>query len=83
MRTASASFEAERVVIAVAPAVAARIRYSPPLPLARDALAQRMFMGAYMKGIATYERPWWRDQGMSGPGVPRLPAGADGRRCQR
>jgi monoamine oxidase len=66
VRTTSGSFDAERAVIAVAPAVAARIRYSPPLPLARDALAQRMFMGAYMKGIATYDRPWWRDQGMSG-----------------
>ena len=67
-------------MIAVAPAVAARIRYAPALPLARDALAQRMFMGAYMKGIATYERPWWREQGMSGLGVPGLPARADGRR---
>ena len=66
VRTASASFDAERVVIAVAPAVAARIRYSPPLPLERDALAQRMFMGAYMKGIAAYDTPWWRGQGMSG-----------------
>ena len=60
-------------MIAVAPAVAARIRYSPPLPLARDALAQRMFMGAYMKGIATYERPWWREQGMSGLGYRDSP----------
>jgi monoamine oxidase len=66
VRTASRSFEAERVVLALAPALAARIRYSPALPLARDALAQRMFMGAYMKGIATYERPWWRERGLSG-----------------
>jgi monoamine oxidase len=66
LRTPSDSFEAERLVLAVAPAVAARIRYSPQLPLAREALAQRMFMGAYMKGIAAYERPWWREQGLSG-----------------
>ncbi len=73
VRTPQGSFEAERVVIAVAPAVAARIHYSPSLPLARDALAQRMFMGAYMKGIATYERPWWRERGLSGLGYRDSP----------
>jgi monoamine oxidase len=66
VRTADGSFDADRVVLALSPALAARIRYSPALPLARDALAQRMFMGAYMKGIATYARPWWRDLGLSG-----------------
>jgi monoamine oxidase len=64
--TPSGTFEAEHVVIAVSPALAARIDYAPALPLARDALGQRMFMGAYMKGIATYERPWWRERGLSG-----------------
>ncbi len=66
VRTPARSFEAERLVVALAPAIAARIDYSPPLSLDRDALAQRMFMGAYMKGIATYERPWWRQRGLSG-----------------
>jgi monoamine oxidase len=66
VRTTSGSFEGERLVVAVSPALAARIRYSPSLPMARDALTQRMFMGAYMKGIAIYERPWWREQGLSG-----------------
>jgi monoamine oxidase len=68
VRTGSGSFEAQLVVIAVAPAIAARIHYTPPLPLARDALSQRMFMGAYMKGVATYDRPWWRQRGLSGLG---------------
>jgi monoamine oxidase len=66
VRTPAGAYEADRAVIATSPAVAGRIRYFPPLPLARDALAQRMFMGAYMKGIAIYDRPWWRAQGMSG-----------------
>jgi monoamine oxidase len=66
VQTTSGSFEGERLIVAVSPALAARIRYSPPLPPARDALTQRMFMGAYMKGIAIYERPWWREQGLSG-----------------
>ena len=49
----------------MSPAVAARIEYEPGLP-AREALGQRMPMGAYMKGVAIYDRAWWRDRGLSG-----------------
>lgn len=56
---------AAHVIAAVAPALAGRIALEPPLP-AREALAQRMPMGAYMKGVAVYERAWWRDRGLSG-----------------
>jgi len=57
---------AGRVIVAVSPAVAGRIEFDPPLPPAREALAQRMPMGAYMKAAALYERAWWRDRGLSG-----------------
>jgi monoamine oxidase len=57
---------ARDVIVAVSPALAARIEFEPALPAAREALGQRMPMGAYMKGIALYERPWWRDRGLSG-----------------
>ena len=57
---------ATKVVVAVSPALAGRIEFEPMLPPARDALAQRMPMGAYMKGVAVYERAWWRDRGLSG-----------------
>jgi monoamine oxidase len=50
----------------VSPGIAARIDFEPALPPQREALAQRMPMGAYMKGIALYERPWWRERGLSG-----------------
>jgi monoamine oxidase len=43
-----------------------RIDFEPALPPAREALSQRMPMGAYMKGIAVYDRAWWRDRGLSG-----------------
>lgn len=56
---------AARAIVAVSPAVAARIEYEPGLP-AREALAQRMPMGAYMKGVAIHDRAWWRDRGLSG-----------------
>ena len=54
------------LVVAVSPAIAGRIEFDPPLPPAREALAQRMPMGAYMKSVALYERAWWRDRGLSG-----------------
>lgn len=54
------------VVVAVPPNMAFRIDYTPSLPAARDALTQRMAMGATSKHVAYYERPFWRDRGMSG-----------------
>jgi monoamine oxidase len=57
---------AGKVIVAVSPTIASRIEFDPALPPPREALAQRMPMGAYMKGVAIYEHPWWRDQGLSG-----------------
>lgn len=65
----SSSWRARRVVVAVPPALAGRIAYTPELPPERDQLTQRVFMGAATKCIATYDRPFWRDQGLSGEGV--------------
>ena len=57
---------AGRAIVAVSPAIAGRIEFEPALPPPREALGQRMPMGAYMKGIALYDRAWWRDRGLSG-----------------
>ena len=57
--------KAAKAIVAVSPAIAARIEFDPGLP-AREALGQRMPMGAYMKGVAIYDRAWWRDRGLSG-----------------
>ena len=40
---------ADRVIVALPPPLAGRIRYSPPLPGYRDQLTQRAFMGAVIK----------------------------------
>lgn len=61
--------EARRAIVAVPPTLAGRIAYDPPLPGARDQLTQRMPMGAVVKCMAVYERPWWRDEGLSGSGA--------------
>jgi monoamine oxidase len=57
---------ARKAIVAVSPAIAGRIDFEPALPVAREALFQRMPMGAYMKGVAVYERAWWRERGLSG-----------------
>ncbi|HJQ43614.1 MAG TPA: flavin monoamine oxidase family protein [Jatrophihabitantaceae bacterium] len=57
---------ANQVIVAVPPALAARIRYEPLLPAARDQLTQRMAMGALMKVEAVYPTPFWRASGLTG-----------------
>ncbi len=57
---------AHRAIVAVPPALAGRIAYDPPLPAVRDGLSQRMAQGSVVKCMAVYERPFWRDRGLSG-----------------
>jgi monoamine oxidase len=63
---------AAHAVVAVPPALAARIVYEPGLPGARDQLTQRMPMGSVIKCNVVYDRPFWRDEGLTGQ------AGGDG-----
>jgi monoamine oxidase len=64
--SAARTVRAARVIVAVSPAIAGRIEFEPALPPPREALGQRMPMGAYMKGIALYDSAWWRERGLSG-----------------
>lgn len=57
---------AARCVVAVPPATALRIAFTPGLPGARDLAMQRMPMGATVKLFARYERAFWRERGCSG-----------------
>jgi len=57
---------ARRLVVAMPPAVQGRISFDPPLPGARDQLAQRAPMGSVTKVHAVYDRPFWRDADLSG-----------------
>lgn len=57
---------ARRAIVALSPALAGRIRYKPALPPARDMLTQRMPMGTAIKMMLVYDRPFWRDEGLSG-----------------
>lgn len=60
------SWRAKKVIVTAPPPIAARIAYSPPLPAQRDGLTQRMPMGSVIKVIIAYDKPFWREQGLSG-----------------
>jgi monoamine oxidase len=58
-----------RAVVAIPPPLAGRIEYDPPLPGLRDQLTQRMAQGSVVKCMAVYDRPFWREEGLSGEGL--------------
>ena len=60
---------AGRVIVATPPSMVLDIDWYPLLPSRREQLLQRMPMGALMKCDAVYERPFWRDKGLSGMGL--------------
>jgi monoamine oxidase len=60
------SVKARSVIVAIPIPLAGRIIYDPPLPFMRDQLTQRMPLGAYIKAEAIYDRPFWRDAGLTG-----------------
>ncbi|HEX8973693.1 flavin monoamine oxidase family protein [Oryzihumus sp.] len=60
---------ASRVVVAVPPPLAAAIDWAPALPPLHAQLLHRLPMGSLMKCDAVYERPFWREAGLSGQGL--------------
>jgi monoamine oxidase len=58
--------EAGRVIVAIPPTLAGRIRYSPALPPLRDQLTQQVPMGYVTKVQIAYPEPFWRAEGLSG-----------------
>jgi monoamine oxidase len=61
--------EAREAILAVPPALAARLAYSPALPKGKAALLRALEPGNLTKAEAVYARPFWRDSGLSGQGV--------------
>ncbi len=57
---------ADRVIVAIPPVLAGRIHYQPALPYARDQLTQRYPQGTLTKVAAVYDKPFWRDDGLTG-----------------
>lgn len=68
-----AQIEADHVVLALPPRIAADITYSPDLP---DTTLQTMrdiptWMAGHAKAIAVYDTSFWRDAGLSGDATSR------------
>ena len=55
-----------QVIVALAPTLAGRITYDPPLPGVRDQLTQRMPQASAVKVFAIYDEPFWRADGLNG-----------------
>ncbi|NLU65803.1 FAD-dependent oxidoreductase [Streptomyces sp. HNM0574] len=66
VHTARGSVRAERVVVATPPQATTGIAFSPQLPLARRRWLHRSPMGDVAKVHACYDRPFWREAGLSG-----------------
>ncbi|MFE3443604.1 flavin monoamine oxidase family protein [Nocardia sp. NPDC059180] len=60
------SVMAQRVIVAVPPTLAGRLRYVPALPALRDGLTQQMPAGSVIKFQVGYDTPFWREEGLSG-----------------
>lgn len=71
VRTQSRTWRADHVIVAVPPALAARIDWRPLLPAQQDALFSRLTFGSLMKCEAVYDEPFWRREGLSGQGIFR------------
>jgi monoamine oxidase len=66
--------QANKVVFAIPPRViAAHIDFVPALPeqVMQDLTATPTWMAGHAKFFALYERPFWRDAGLSGDGISR------------
>lgn len=56
----------QQVIVALAPTLAGRIMYDPPLPAQRDQLTQRMPQASAHKSFIVYDEPFWRADGLNG-----------------
>jgi putrescine oxidase len=56
---------ARRVIVAVPPNLYNRIEYAPNLPRLRQQQQQHQSLGLVIKVHATYETPFWREDGLS------------------
>lgn len=69
--SSSVRVDARFAVVAVPPNLYSLIRYEPHLPRERMVAQQHQSMGLVVKAQAAYDRPFWREHGLSGTGFGR------------
>lgn len=57
---------ASRVVVTIPPPLSSKIEFVPELPSERKDALSRLTMGSVVKCILLYDRPFWREKGLSG-----------------
>jgi monoamine oxidase len=62
----------KRVIVAMPPTLAGRIVYHGGMTQARDQLMQHIPQGSLRKFEAIYDKPFWRDKGLTGQAVGDL-----------
>lgn len=60
---------ASRIVVAIPPPLAAKIAWEPGLPVRKQRRLEAATMGRTVKVMGFYDRPTWRDRGLSGEAV--------------
>ncbi len=60
------TWQGKRLICALPPVMINRLEFEPPLPAYRRAFHQRCPIGRYTKAILAYDKPFWREQGLSG-----------------
>ena len=68
VRTEAATTLGRAVIVAIPPNLTGGIRFLPALPAWRQRLGQALSQGSITKILAVYERPFWREDGLSGQG---------------
>lgn len=65
---------ADTIVLALPPRLAARIEFAPVLPASatRSMRATATWMAGQVKAVAIYDRPFWREAGLSGDVTSRF-----------
>ena len=61
-----ATVHADRVIVAIPPTLTGEIKFKPEVPPQRRGLVERLPQGQLTKVTAIYDRPFWRDQGLTG-----------------
>jgi monoamine oxidase len=76
VRSGSTHYAARQVIVAMTPQDANRIRFEPALTTQRIMLQKCWVTGTGWKTFAVYDKPFWREQGLSGQGISDNPAAA-------
>ncbi|MEW2078812.1 flavin monoamine oxidase family protein [Streptomyces sp. NPDC013433] len=69
VETGKHTIKARYVIVTASPTHRSTIEFTPALPQRHYGLARSWRLGALSKAFAAYDRPFWRDEGLSGEGM--------------